>query len=44
LFLDAARAASIAHRTGDIVAEETGRDAQTGAFLQLAQEYLHLPG
>jgi glycerol-3-phosphate dehydrogenase len=44
LFLDAALAAAIARRTGDIVAEETGRDPQTGAFLQLAQEYLHLPG
>ncbi len=45
LFLDAAGAAAqIAQATGDIVAEETGRDPQTGAFLQLAQEYLHLPG
>ncbi|MBP6853984.1 MAG: glycerol-3-phosphate dehydrogenase/oxidase [Rhodoferax sp.] len=44
LFLDAAGAAAIARRTGEIVAEETGRDPQTGAFLQLAQEYLHLPG
>jgi len=44
LFLDAARAAGIARRTGEIVAEETGRDPQTDAFMQLAQDYLHLPG
>jgi glycerol-3-phosphate dehydrogenase len=44
LFLDAAAAAAAAPRVGEIVAEETGRDPQTGAFLQLAQEYLQLPG
>ena len=44
LFLDAAQAGAVARRTGEIVAEETGRDPQTGAFLQLAQEYLQLPG
>lgn len=43
LFLDAGLAASLAVEVGEILAQETGFDAQTGAFCELAQEYLRLP-
>ena len=43
LFLDAALASSIAEAVGQIVSEETGRDAGAIAFKTLAQHYLTLP-
>lgn len=43
LFLDARLAKSLAPRVGVIVAEETGLDARTGAFCDLADSYLRLP-
>ena len=43
LFLDARLAASLAAKVAAIVAEETGLDPQTDAFLSLAQDYLRVP-
>ena len=43
LFLDAALASSIAEAVGEVVSEETGRDAGVAAFKTLAQHYLTLP-
>ena len=43
LFLDARLSAQIAQATGDIVQQETGRDPQTSAFIQLAAHYLQMP-
>jgi glycerol-3-phosphate dehydrogenase len=43
LFLDAALASSIAEAVGQIVSEETGRDAGVAVFKTLAQHYLRLP-
>jgi glycerol-3-phosphate dehydrogenase len=43
LFLDARLASALARRVGEILFEETGLDPGIGAFLQLAQNYLHLP-
>ncbi|HEX5390027.1 MAG TPA: glycerol-3-phosphate dehydrogenase C-terminal domain-containing protein, partial [Burkholderiaceae bacterium] len=43
LFLDAALAASLADEVGAIVAQETGRDPQVGAFVALARQHLALP-
>ncbi len=43
LFLDAALAASLAEEVGAIVAQETGRDPQVGAFVALARQHLALP-
>ena len=44
LFLDARLAASVARRVGEILVQETGIDPEVGAFLDLAQHYLRLPG
>ena len=43
LFLDAALAAAIAEKTGDILREETGLDPRTDEFLRLTQQYLQIP-
>ena len=43
LFLDASLAASLADEVGAIVAQETGRDPQVGAFVALARQHLALP-
>lgn len=43
LFLDARLAAGLAAQVGSILAEETGRDADTASFDRLAQRYLNLP-
>ena len=43
LFLDARAAHAMAERVAQIVQEETGRDAQLEAFLQLTQQYASLP-
>ena len=43
LFLDARLAKSLAPRVGVIVSEETGLDAGTEAFCDLADSYLRLP-
>ena len=43
LFLDARLAKSLAPRVGEIVSEETGLDARTEAFCDLADSYLRLP-
>ncbi len=40
LFLDARLAASLAGAVGEILAQETGIDAQAGAFVELARRYL----
>ena len=41
--VDAALAASLADEVGAIVAQETGRDPQVGAFATLARQHLALP-
>lgn len=43
LFLDARLAGSLSDRVGTILSEETGLDPRTGAFSELAQQYLRLP-
>lgn len=43
LFLDAELASSLAQAVGEIVAEETGRDAGVAAFKEIAQHYRTLP-
>ena len=43
LFLDAALAASLAHRVGAILEEETGVDPRTRAFIDLSRSYLSMP-
>lgn len=43
LFLDARQAARVAPRAAEILHEETGRDPQLAAFLQLAEQYSHVP-
>ncbi|MES2189745.1 MAG: glycerol-3-phosphate dehydrogenase/oxidase [Pseudomonadota bacterium] len=44
LFLDAALARSMAAEVADLLQQETGVDPQTGAFLALCGQYLHVPG
>jgi glycerol-3-phosphate dehydrogenase len=43
LFLDAAMAGSLAAEVGALLHEETGVDAQAGAFRELAARYLQMP-
>lgn len=43
LFLDAALAATMAPRVGEILQEETGFDPETAPFLDMAQQYLDVP-
>jgi glycerol-3-phosphate dehydrogenase len=43
LFLDARLAASLAQPVAAILAQETGADAQAGAFQELAELYMQLP-
>jgi glycerol-3-phosphate dehydrogenase len=43
LFLDARLAASLAQPVAAILAQETGADAQAGAFHELAELYMQLP-
>ena len=43
LFLDAALARSMAREVAGLLEEETGMDAQIGAFLALCEQYLHVP-
>jgi glycerol-3-phosphate dehydrogenase len=40
LFLDAARAAGLAHRVGEILQQETGLDPQIAEFIRLTQQYM----
>ena len=40
LFLDAVRAASLAHRVGEILLQETGLDPQVTEFIRLTQQYM----
>jgi glycerol-3-phosphate dehydrogenase len=40
LFLDAARAAGLAHRVGEILQQETGLDPQVAEFIRLTQQYM----
>lgn len=43
LFLDAALAKSLAAEVAVLLQQETGIDPQTGAFLALCDQYLHVP-
>ncbi len=43
LFLDARLASELAHRVGEILCQETGRDPEVAAFQDIAQKYLQLP-
>ena len=44
LFLDARKAIALAPRIAALLQDELGADPQLGAFLTLAQQYLHIPG
>lgn len=43
LFLDARRAARMAHDVAEVLYQETGQDPQLSAFRALAEQYLRLP-
>lgn len=43
LFLDARRAAQMAHAVAEVLQQETGCDPQLASFMALAQQYVRLP-